>query len=76
MKLLSEIETLLKLTSLECKNRNVIKQHTKTLNKYKTRTSPPYSANNYCGNMYISKANKNNICIWQKRKLSKYNKMR
>ena len=75
----------LKLTSQERKNmtkkikemsgKNAINQHTKTLKKYKTRQSPPYSANQNCGktmkgndgNMYISKPNKNGICIWQKK---------
>lgn len=44
-----------------------------TLQKYKTRNSPPLPANDYCnqkkkgndGNMYISKTNKNNICSWK-----------
>ena len=44
-----------------------------TLQKYKTRNSPPLPANDYCnqkkkgndGNMYISKPNKNNICSWK-----------
>ena len=44
-----------------------------TLEKYKTRNSPPFPANDYCnqkkkgndGKMYISKPNKNNICSWK-----------
>lgn len=44
-----------------------------TLQKYKTRNSPPLPANEYCnqkkkgndGNIYISKPNKNNICSWK-----------
>ena len=55
-------------------SRNAIKQHSKTLKKYKNRKSPPYPANEYCGKqmkgndgyMYISKLNKNNICSWKK----------
>jgi hypothetical protein len=54
--------------------KNAINEHSKTLKKYKTRKSPPYPANENCnkkmkgndGNMYISKANKNNICSWKK----------
>jgi len=54
--------------------RNAIKQHSKTLKKYKNRKSPPYPANEYCGKqmkgndgyMYTSKSNKNNICSWKK----------
>ena len=54
--------------------RNAIKNHSKTLKKYKNRKSPPYPANEYCGkqmkgndgNMYISQQNKNNICSWRK----------
>ena len=54
--------------------RNAIKNHSKTLKKYKNRKSPPYPANEYCGKqmkgndgyMYMSKLNKNNICSWKK----------
>ena len=54
--------------------RNAIKNHSKTLKKYKNRKSPHYPANEYCGKqmkgndgyMYISKLNKNNICSWKK----------
>ena len=54
--------------------RNAINEHSKSLKKYKTRTSPPYPSNENCnktmtgndGNMYISKPNKNNICSWKK----------
>jgi hypothetical protein len=43
-------------------------------NKYMTRPSPPYPANDFCekkkkgndGHMYISKPNKNGICRWVK----------
>jgi hypothetical protein len=53
--------------------KNAINEHSKTLKKYKTRNSPPYPANENCnkkmkgndGNMYISKANKNNVCSWK-----------
>jgi len=46
----------------------------RTTQKYRTRNSPPYPANENCGktmkgndgNMYISKPNKNNICSWKK----------
>ena len=66
----------LKLTQKERKNmtkkikevsgRNVINEH---------RASPPYSANKNCGktmkgndgNMYISKPNKNGLCIWKQK---------
>ena len=49
-------------------------KHSKTLKKYKTRKSPPYPAGLNCnkkmlgndGNMYISTANKNDICTWKK----------
>lgn len=42
--------------------------------KYTTRKSPPYPANDYCGkkmkgndgNIYESKPNKNNVCVWKK----------
>lgn len=45
----------------------------KTLKKYKTRSSPPFSAALLCGqtmtgndgNRYISKPNKNNVCSWK-----------
>ena len=51
-----------------------IKQHSKTLKKYKNRKSPPYPANEYCnqkmkgndGFIYISTPNKNNVCSWKK----------
>lgn len=54
--------------------KNMVKEHSKTLKKYKIRKSPPYPANEYCGkqmkgndgNMYMSKPNKNNICSWKK----------
>jgi hypothetical protein len=44
------------------------------MEKYKNRPSPPYPANEWCGerkkgndgNMYISKSNKNNVCRWIK----------
>ena len=50
-----------------------IKKNKKTLKKYKSRKSPPYPANENCnkkmkgndGKMYISKANKNNVCSWR-----------
>ena len=49
-------------------------KHSKTLKKYKTRKSPPYPAGINCnkkmlgndGNMYMSTANKNDICTWKK----------
>lgn len=51
-----------------------VNNHAKTLKKYKTRNSPSCSANKNCGKtmkgndgaMYLSKANKNNVCTWQK----------
>jgi len=54
--------------------KNAIKNHSKTLKKYKNRKSPPYPANEYCGKqmrgkdgyMYVSQKNKNNICSWRK----------
>jgi len=54
--------------------KNSINKHSKTLKKYKNRSSPPYPANENCsktmkgndGNMYISKPNKNNVCSWKK----------
>jgi len=54
--------------------KNAIKNHSKTLKKYKNRKSPPYHANEYCGKqmrgkdgyMYVSQKNKNNICSWRK----------
>ncbi len=53
--------------------KNAINQHSKTLKKYKNRSSPPYPANDNCnkkmtgndGKLYISKPNKNNICSWR-----------
>ena len=50
-----------------------MKKNKKTLKKYKSRKSPPYPANENCnkkmkgndGKMYISKANKNNVCSWR-----------
>ena len=49
-----------------------------TQKKYVTRNSPPYKANQHCGKkmagndgqMYISVPNKNNICRWQRVKIS------
>jgi hypothetical protein len=54
--------------------RDAVNQHSKTLKKYKGRKSPPFPANKNCnkkmkgndGVMYISKANKNNVCSWKK----------
>lgn len=54
--------------------RNAVKEHSKTLKKYKNRKSPPYPANDYCnkqmvgndGNLYYSKPNKNKVCSWKK----------
>lgn len=45
-----------------------------TLKKYLDRPSPPFPANDYCGqtlpgndgNMYESRANKNGVCAWKK----------
>ena len=51
-----------------------VKNPKRTLKKYATRKSPPYSANNFCGKkmkgndgeMYESKINVNGICSWKK----------
>ena len=54
--------------------RTAVKEHTRTLKKYKTRPSPPYHANDYCGKkmkgndgkMYESRENKSGVCSWKK----------
>jgi hypothetical protein len=54
--------------------KNSINNYSKTIKKYADRKSPPYPANKNCGkqmkgndgNMYESKPNKNNICLWKK----------
>ena len=55
------------------RSKTLKKKDKSTLQKYKTRNSPPFPANDYCnqkkkgndGKMYISKPNKNNICSWK-----------
>ena len=54
--------------------KNGINKHSKPLKKYKNRNLPTFPVNENCnkkmkgndGNMYISQANKNNICSWKK----------
>ena len=58
----------------EVSKKNAVKEHSKTIKKYKDRKSPPYPANDYCGKMmkgndgnkYESRANKNGVCSWKK----------
>jgi hypothetical protein len=55
--------------------RNAVNFHSLSLKKYKTRKSPPFSANKNCGksmegndgNIYVSKPNKNGVCKWIKK---------
>ena len=74
-KLLYLDKTKKKWTFIKPKKTKNNKMNNKTLKKYNNRPSPSSSANKNCGktmkgndgNMYISKANKNGICRWQKK---------
>jgi hypothetical protein len=58
----------------EVSGKNAAKEHSKTLKKYKDRKSPPYPANEHCGEtmkgndgfIYESRVNKNSVCSWKK----------
>lgn len=55
--------------------RNAVKSHSMTLKKYRTRDSPPYPANEFCGKemkgndgrTYLSKPNAKGVCAWRRK---------